>query len=67
MPTRVFSREQIISRLHGPDFALTDRTVDSHVRNLRRKFADAGCADLVETKAGVGYRIGGCSGADASA
>jgi len=67
MPTRVFSRDQIISRLHGPDFALTDRTVDSHVRNLRRKFAEAGCADLVETRAGIGYRLGGCAGADAPA
>ena len=67
MPSRVFSRDQIISRLHGPEFALTDRTVDSHVRNLRRKFADAGCLDLVETRAGIGYRIGGCSGAGASA
>ena len=66
-PSRVFSRDQIISRLHGPDFALTDRTVDSHVRNLRRKFAEAGCSDLVETRAGIGYRLGGCSGAGASA
>ena len=62
-PTRVLSRDQIISRLHGPDFALTDRTVDSHVRNLRRKFAEAGCVDLVETRAGIGYRLGGCSAA----
>jgi two-component system OmpR family response regulator len=66
-PSRVFSRDQIISRLHGPDFALTDRTVDSHVRNLRRKFAEAGGSDLVETRAGVGYRLGRCSGAGAPA
>jgi two-component system OmpR family response regulator len=66
-PARVFSRDQIISRLHGPDFALTDRTVDSHVRNLRRKFAEAGCSDLVETRAGIGYRLGPCSGTSASA
>ncbi|MBO9519098.1 MAG: response regulator transcription factor [Porphyrobacter sp.] len=66
-PSRVFSRDQIISRLHGPDFALTDRTVDSHVRNLRRKFAEAGCSDIVETRAGIGYRIGSCSGASAQA
>lgn len=67
MPSRVFSRDQIISRLHGPGFALTDRTVDSHVRNLRRKFATAGCSDLVETRAGIGYRLGPCLGSDASA
>lgn len=62
MPTRIFSRDMIIDRLHGPGFAITDRTIDSHVRNLRRKFAEAGCADIVETRAGVGYRLGSCVG-----
>jgi two-component system OmpR family response regulator len=52
----------IIGRLHGPGFAITDRTIDSHIRNLRRKFADAGCEDLIETRAGVGYRLGSCKG-----
>ncbi|MBO9712289.1 response regulator transcription factor [Sphingomonas sp.] len=59
-PTKVFTRDQIIDRLRGPGFAVTDRTIDSHVRNLRAKFAAAGCTDLVETRAGVGYRIGAC-------
>ncbi len=62
MPARIFSRDMIIDRLHGPGFAVTDRTIDSHVRNLRRKFAEAGCTDLVETRAGVGYRLGSCIG-----
>jgi len=65
MPARIFSRDMIIDRLHGPGFAITDRTIDSHVRNLRRKFADAGCPDIVETRAGVGYRLGSCTGAPA--
>ena len=56
-PTKVFSRDGIIDRLHGPGFAITDRTIDSHVRNLRGKFPDA---DLIETRAGIGYRIGTC-------
>jgi two-component system OmpR family response regulator len=59
-PSRVFSRDMIIDHLHGPGFAVTDRTVDGHVRNLRAKFAAAGCADLIETRAGIGYRIGAC-------
>ncbi len=63
MPTRVFSREAIIDRLHGPGFAVTDRTIDSHVRNLRAKFARAGGGDLIETRAGIGYRLGPCTGA----
>lgn len=48
----------MIDQLHGPGFAITDRTIDSHVRNLRRKFGDVGAGDVVETKAGVGYRLG---------
>lgn len=67
MPARIFSRDQIIDRFRGPGFALTDRTVDSHVRNLRRKFADVGGVDLIETRAGIGYRLGACSGHSLSA
>ncbi|WP_413062266.1 response regulator transcription factor (plasmid) [Sphingomonas carotinifaciens] len=61
MPSKVFSRDVIIDRLHGPGFAMTDRTVDSHVRNLRAKFAGTGLHELVETRSGVGYRIGRCA------
>jgi len=61
-PARVFSRDAIIDRLHGPGFAITDRTIDSHVRNLRGKFAALGGHDVVETRAGVGYRLGPCLG-----
>ena len=63
MPAKVFSRDAIIDRLHGPGFAVTDRTIDSHVRNLRAKFAQAGGVDVIETRAGIGYRLGACSGA----
>ncbi len=61
-PSRVFSRDAIIDNLHGPGFAITDRTIDSHVRNLRGKFATLGGGDVVETRAGVGYRLGPCLG-----
>lgn len=67
MPAKVFSRDAIIDRLHGPGFAITDRTVDSHVRNLRAKFASVGGADLVETRAGIGYRLGACQGQSTAA
>jgi two-component system, OmpR family, response regulator len=62
-PTRIFSRDMIIDRVHGPGFAITDRTIDSHIRNLRRKFSCVGGGDVIETRAGVGYRLGRCSGA----
>ena len=63
MPAKVFGRDAIIDRLHGPGFAITDRTVDSHVRNLRAKFAERGAGDVIETRPGVGYRLGACTGA----
>ena len=62
-PSKVFSRDAIIDRLHGPGFAVTDRTIDSHVRNIRSKFAAIGGTDVVETRAGVGYQLGSCAGA----
>jgi len=62
LPSKVFSRDAIIDRLHGPGFALTDRTIDSHIRNLRAKFSAVGAADIVETRTGIGYRIGACGG-----
>lgn len=65
-PSRVFSRDAIIDRLHGPGFAITDRTIDSHIRNLRGKFAAVGGHDVVETRAGVGYRLGACLGQPAA-
>jgi two-component system OmpR family response regulator len=63
-PSKVFSRDSIIDHLHGPGFAVTDRTIDSHIRNLRAKFARLGGHDVVETRAGVGYRLGPCLGAE---
>ena len=63
----MFSRDAIIDRLHGPGFAITDRTIDSHVRNLRGKFAALGGHDVIETRAGVGYRLGPCLGGPARA
>ena len=62
LPSRVFTRDMIIDRLHGPGFAITDRTIDSHIRNLRAKFSALGGTDLIETRAGIGYRIGSCFG-----
>jgi two-component system OmpR family response regulator len=66
LPSKVFTRDNIIDRLHGPGFAITDRTIDSHIRNLRHKFAAVGADDLVETRPGIGYRIGACMGHEPS-
>jgi DNA-binding response OmpR family regulator len=57
-PGRVFTRAQLIDRVWGDGFAITDRTIDSHVKALRRKVGDAGGdATLIETVRGVGYRV----------
>ena len=57
-PGGVFTRAQLIDQVWGDGFAITDRTIDSHVKSLRRKVADAGGdAGLIETVRGVGYRV----------
>lgn len=59
-PGKVFSRDAIMDRLHGPGVAVTDRTIDSHIRNLRAKFAAVGGDTLIETRPGIGYSLGSC-------
>ena len=61
-PGRIFTRDNLIDHLRGPGFAVTDRTIDSHIRNLRRKFSEVGGNDVIETRTGVGYRLGPCGG-----
>jgi two-component system OmpR family response regulator len=61
-PAKVYSRDEIIDHLHGPGFAVTDRTIDSHVRNVRAKFGQAGAKDVIATRAGIGYSLGPCRG-----
>lgn len=65
-PGRVFTRTELIERALGHDFEGLDRTIDVHVRNLRRKIeADPSAPRLVETVPGVGYRFTAGDGADA--
>jgi DNA-binding response OmpR family regulator len=57
-PGRVYTRSQLIAEVWGDGFAITDRTVDSHVKSLRRKVTEAGGGfTLIETVRGVGYRV----------
>ena len=58
-PGRVFSRAEMINRLRGYEFDGYERTVDSHVKNLRRKIElDPHEPVIVETVLGAGYRLG---------
>lgn len=52
-PGRVFTREQMLDLAWGDGGMVTDRTIDVHIKTLRRKFADF---DFIETVRGVGYR-----------
>jgi len=54
-PEIVFSRNQIISAIHGVDYPVTDRSVDVQILGLRKKLGKAG--DMIETIRGVGYRF----------
>lgn len=55
-PGHVYTRSELIDRVWGDGFAITDRTVDSHVKSLRKKLLEAGGAAVIETIRGVGYR-----------
>lgn len=55
-PGKVFSRDDLVERAWGPGHAITDRTIDSHVRRIRQKLGVLG-ADPIETVYGIGYRL----------
>jgi DNA-binding response OmpR family regulator len=52
-PGRVFTREQVLNRAWGEGGLVTDRTIDVHIKSLRKKF---GKFEFIETVRGVGYR-----------
>jgi two-component system OmpR family response regulator len=56
MPGKVYTREELVERAYGAGHHITDRTVDSHVRRIRKKFKQCG-ADPIETVYGLGYRL----------
>jgi DNA-binding response OmpR family regulator len=56
---RVLSRGQLIATVYGDDHHISERTIDTHVRNLRAKLVTAGApGEVIETVHGVGYRAG---------
>ena len=62
-PDQVVPRPSLTDAVYGAHIHVSARTVDSHLRNLRAKLADAGCADAIETIHGVGIRMGPCRSA----
>ena len=57
-PGRVFSRNKLLERLYADHRVVTDRTVDAHVKNLRRKLEEVRPGqELVRSIYGVGYKL----------
>ncbi len=61
-PETVVPRPAVVDQVYGVGMPVSDRTLDSHLRNLRAKLRDAGCADAIETVHGIGLRMGRCQG-----
>jgi two-component system OmpR family response regulator len=59
-PGFVFTRELILDAAYAGNIRVADRTIDSHVRNIRAKIAAAGCDSVIETVHGVGFKLGRC-------
>ena len=60
-PSMVFSRDQIMTAAYGASISVSDRTIDSHVRNIRAKLARMGCDNVIETVHAIGFRLGRCT------
>ena len=55
-PGQTLTREQLLDDLHGAAFSV-DRSIDSHIKNLRKKLESASGESMIETVYGVGYRF----------
>ena len=57
-PDRVFTRSELINRIQGYDFEGYDRTIDTHIKNLRKKIAQKlPGREIISTVYGVGYKF----------
>lgn len=54
-PGKVYSREQLLSKIWGMDYLGETRTVDMHIKNLRHKLGEK--SSMIKTVVGVGYRL----------
>ena len=59
-PGRMHAKPRVTDAIWGAHSQVSDRTLDSHLRNLRAKLEAAGCKDAIETLHGVGVKLGLC-------
>ncbi|MFK0161474.1 response regulator [Rhizobium sp. NPDC090279] len=56
-PEIVFSRDQLMEAAYGADMQVVDRTIDSHIRNIRAKLSAAGGKGIIATVHGIGFKL----------
>ena len=56
-PERVYSRSQLLDFVWGDQVYVEERTVDVHIRRLRKALSESGCDSLIQTVRGAGYRF----------
>lgn len=58
-PEKVYARDELMDGAYQ-GLTVSDRTIDSHIRRVRQKFAAVGADQVIETMHGVGYKLGTC-------
>lgn len=56
-PERAYSRDQLLDQVWGSNVYIEDRTIDVHIRRLRKLLEPHGCSKLIQTVRGIGYRF----------
>ena len=60
-PGHVVDRKRLVAQAYGGRIHVSDRTVDSHIRNIRAKCMAIGAPEVIETLHGIGFRLGSCT------
>jgi two-component system phosphate regulon response regulator PhoB len=56
-PERVYTRDQLLDRIWGGNVYVEERTIDVHIRRLRKALEDFGYDRFIQTVRGAGYRF----------
>ena len=59
-PNKVYSRTQLMDSAYSDHRIVSERTIDSHLRTIRKKFQDMGADNPIETRSGFGYTMAAC-------
>ncbi len=59
-PEKVFTRDELMNHAYDANITVSDRTIDSHIRRIRGKFATFVSGEVIVTNHGIGYKLGPC-------